>query len=250
MKSLLEPIEVAFLKQLEKPLKENGFAVSFNYFENEVKTGYIDTKIQELGNKASKNTKSAIVLYRRTSTINKSDIFGSSGLPKKLTAVNNKTGNGFEKEYILAEWEYDFNLISRGRNNEELIEFIFNFIIRKQKSLNFILKIKDFEIPFSYSIEMGDLGGAEKLDENLADNIYNVSFSMKISGMVMSPFSEETSVGILNFTEFENFELILFGENTKFDLDKEPHELVATVETKDNNIKFSEPLINSKKDKT
>jgi len=239
MKSLIEPIEIALLKKLSEPFAENGVKSYFNYFENDIKRGFTDTKVQELGNRAFVNeSESVVILYQRTSPLVRSSTYGKTGKGKKLIAINNETGEGYEKDYIICDWTYDFAILSKYRGNEEFTEFIFNFLIKRFKNLNFILKIKDIEIPLSYSLEFSDISSFEKMDDGFLDNVYSISFTLNITGMVMSPFSRESSVGL-----FPNrFEIILFDEKTTFDLDNDYHELISVINDDGDTITFSDPV--------
>jgi len=236
MKSLIEPIELALLKLFSSPFAEYGIKTYFNYFDD-VKKGFIDTKVQDLGNRAfMSESESVVLLYKRTSPLVKSSLYGKTGMPKKLIAINRETGEGFEKDYVICDWSYEFNVLSKYRGNEEFSEFIFNFLIKRMKKLNFSIKVKNIEVPLSYSINISDIETFEKMDESFLDNVYSFSFTLEMTGMVMSPFSRENSVGLFD----GKFEIYLFGEKTTFDIENDYNELISVVEDNGEIVTFDD----------
>jgi len=240
MKSIIEPIELALLKALSEPFAENGIKTYANYYEEDIKKGFTDTKIQDLGNRAFVNeSESIVILYKRTSPLVRSSTYGKNGMDRKLIAIDRETNLGFEKDYIICDWEYDFSILSKYRGNEEFTEFIFNFYIKRMKRLNFILRIKDFDIPLSFSLNIGDINSYEKMDEGFLDNVYTINFTLSITGMILSPFSRDNSVGAWN----GKFELYLFGESTTFDLENDSNQLISVITDEVNDlILFSDPV--------
>jgi hypothetical protein len=108
--------------------------------------------------------------------------------------------------------------------------------MKKFKTLNFIMKIKDFEIPLSYSINIGDIESFEKMDDSFLDNVYSFNFNLTITGMIFSPFSRENQIKPFN----GKFEIILFGEKTSFDIENEYNERISVIEDDGGIVTFSD----------
>jgi hypothetical protein len=245
MKSLLEPIELALLKQFSNAFSENSFKTYFNYYEEDTKTTFIDSKIQELGNRAFGTDDNAVlILYKRTTPLVQSSMYGKTGMPKKLIAIDNETGKGFEKDYVICQWTYDFNVLAKTKGNEEFAEFIFNFFIKKMKNVNFSIKVKNFTIPLSYSLSIEDLGEFAKIDGQFLDNVYYFNFSMTIDGMVLSPFSRDRNIELLG----DIFEIRLFGEKTSFDAERDQNELVSVIKDDKDSFTFEDLTLNQSLD--
>jgi len=202
MFSIIEPIETSMLKLFSDILKPYGIKTIFNYFEDEI-TGYIDSKIQELGYRALiEKIKSVgdevftmpsnvLILFQRTSPLTRDADYGLTGLPPKLNIYDNEKKVVVQKNFFPMKWTYNFVVVCKTREFEEMLEFLFYQEIQYQKFLSFIFKINEYEIPLTYKLNISEISDYGKLSEELIDNVYKFEFEIEIKGPIFSPFSLE-----------------------------------------------------------
>jgi len=100
------------------------------------------------------------------------------------------------------------------------------------------LKIKNLEIPLSYSLNISDIESFEKMDDSFLDNVYSFNFNLSITGMVLSPFSRKNKIQPFD----GQFEIILFGEKTSFNIENEYNEKISVIKDNGEILTFSDLL--------
>ena len=192
---LLDPFEKGLCKLLESSLSVYGFISESNNIRDSVEEDYIKNKSTELSNRSNESKAKSVlyILYQRTSPIQLSQDHKNTKLGANTILADFDDNNIVEKAMINSYLTYDINILCAGAANQQLLEFLYYITIYTESDLNLVMKLGQENVPLKYKVKFSQLNSNDKLNKDMVTNIYNIAFSVEITGPIFSAFSSKLS---------------------------------------------------------